>query len=323
MAIRGGNLEVEVYQSKHKSMWNDFTLSSKNGVFLFCRDYMEYHSDRFQDHSLLFFSDGKLVGLLPANVSNNVLSSHAGLTFGGIISDGEMSTKMMLNIFEAMIDHCKGAGITEIVYKVIPYIFHSVPSGEDQYALFRYGAKLLGRNVFSSIYMPSRVRFSKNRRNCIKRALDSGLCVKQSFDFCSFMKIGEEVLKARHGAAPVHSATELELLAKRFPENIKLFASFKNDVMLAGVIIYENTHVAHAQYAFNSDEGLKLGAEDVIFGYLISDYYKSMKYFDFGCSNEQLGQILNEGLISYKEGFGAQAIPQDIYQLFINDKTFR
>ena len=47
---------------------------------------MEYHSDRFKDYSLLFYRDGQLVGLLPANIRNDTLFSHEGLTFGGVIA---------------------------------------------------------------------------------------------------------------------------------------------------------------------------------------------------------------------------------------------
>ena len=58
-----------------------------------------------------------------------------------------------------------------------------------------------------------------------------------------------------------------------------------------------------------------MGAQDVIIDYLIDDYYKGKKYFDFGISTEKLGQVLNLGLISHKEGFGARATVNDFYQL--------
>ena len=42
---------------------------SKNGTFLFLRAYMDYHSDRFHDHSLMFHNEkGKLIAVLPANI---------------------------------------------------------------------------------------------------------------------------------------------------------------------------------------------------------------------------------------------------------------
>lgn len=47
--------------------WNGFVARSKNGTFLFDRRYMDYHSDRFEDYSLMFYREGRLYALMPAN----------------------------------------------------------------------------------------------------------------------------------------------------------------------------------------------------------------------------------------------------------------
>jgi hypothetical protein len=278
---------------------------------------MEYHSDRYGDHSLLFFKNGKLVGLMPANLNNNVLNSHEGLTFGGIISDNEMKTSMMIEIFEKIIKHCEEEGFKELFYKTIPSIYHKIPAEEDLYALYRCGARLIERDVISSIRLPLNVNCSKERKRTIKKAKSKNIVVKRSFDFRTFMKIEEEVLFERHRVRPVHSASEMIQLAERFPNNIKLFASFKEDTMLAGTIIFESANVAHSQYAADSNEGWALGALDLVFDQLITEYYVNKKFFDFGCSSENHYKVLNGGLLRYKEGFGARAIMQDFYRLSI------
>lgn len=280
---------------------------------------MEYHSDRFQDHSLLFFKGGKLIGLLPANIKDGVLYSHAGLTFGGVISGHDMNTAVMLDIFCSLVNYCRNKEIKEIIYKTIPYIYHSVPADEDLYALFRFKAQLLGRSVTSSIYGPSKLKFDESRLRAVKRAKKNNLTVKRSYDFEKYMKIVEDVLKERHGVKPVHTVSEMEFLANRFPDNIKLFSSFKNESMLAGVITYESKNVVHAQYIANSNDGRDLGALDLIFDYLINDIFKAKKYFDFGISTEQAGQFLNVGLLEYKEDFGARAVILDSYKLTVED----
>ena len=94
------DISIVQYNPKYKTLWDNFVSNSKNGVFLLNRDYMDYHSDRFRDHSLMFFKNEKLIGLMPANEHNNALNSHEGLTFGGIISDNEMKTPIMMEIFE-------------------------------------------------------------------------------------------------------------------------------------------------------------------------------------------------------------------------------
>ena len=308
-------VKVSAYKTENSNLWNDFVAGSKNGCFLFCRNYMDYHSDRFKDHSLMFFQNDKLVGLLPANVEEGVLYSHAGLTFGGVISNYSMSTNLMLKIFEKIKEHCLSQGIYKIIYKPIPAIYHSIPSDEDLYALFRSDAKLIGRNVASCIYLPEKRKFETKRREAIKKAQNNGLVVKQSYDVESFMRLVEQVVTERHGARPVHTSGEMCLLASRFPSNIKLFASYRGAVMLAGCLIYESKNVAHGQYAANSNEGRALGAQDIIIDYLINDYYKGKKYFDFGISTLDHGRILNEGLIAHKESFGANTIVYDLYEM--------
>jgi lipid II:glycine glycyltransferase (peptidoglycan interpeptide bridge formation enzyme) len=131
------------------------------------------------------------------------------------------------------------------------------------------------------------------------------------------MRILEQNLVERHGVKPVHNVDEIKLLASRFPNNIKLYASFKDEVMLAGIIIYESHNVAHIQYAANSTEGLKLGAQDIVEEYLINDRYKDKRYYDFGISTENQGRILNPGLIKFKEDFGASAVVYDVYQIVL------
>jgi hypothetical protein len=304
-----------MYKPENKTTWDNFVTTSKNGGFLFFRDYLEYHSHRFTDHSLMFYSDNKLTALLPASVDGSTLYSHGGLTFGGIISDYTMKTPLMLQIFHSLTTHCHNHGITEIIYKPVPYIYHSIPADEDLYALFTYNAYLVARNVSSAIYLPNTLSFDGNRKDNLRKARKNNLTVHQSNDFDSFMRIEEEVLIERHGVKPVHSAEEIKMLADRFPDNIKLFASFKDDVMLAGIIMYESRNVAHMQYAANSKAGWNIGAQDIIEDHLIKEHYKDKRYFDFGISTEKHGTLLNVGLIKRKENFGASAVVYDTYKI--------
>ncbi|MBE3117085.1 GNAT family N-acetyltransferase [Candidatus Bathyarchaeota archaeon] len=310
-------MDIIVYSPENKVLWDNFVSNSKNGVFLFFRNYMEYHSGRFTDYSLMFFRKGLLVGLLPANIKNDTLFSHEGLTFGGVIACHNIKTSIMLDIFEALIEHCRSQGIRKVLYKSIPYIYHSVPANEDLYALFRFNAQLIARNASSCIYLPDQRKFAASRKDNIRKAKKNDITVQQSSDLDSFMRIVEETLSERHGVKPVHTVDEIKLLAGRFPENIRLFASYKGDVMLAGAIIYESKNVAHVQYSANSKEGWSIGAQDIIEDYLINEYYKDKRYYDFGISTENFGQVLNLGLIERKEGFGASSVMYDLYELKI------
>jgi hypothetical protein len=308
-------ISLTVYKPELRKTWDDFVSNSKNGVFFFERNYMEYHADRFADHSLLFFKNGDPVAIMPANVREDTLYSHQGLTFGGVISSRDMRAETMLDVFALIIQHAKEIGVKRIVYKAIPRIYHDIPSDEDLYALYYYGAKLLRRDITTTVSLDRKFQFDKNRLRTIKKAHHNNIVVRESVDYATFMMILEQVLRERHAVQPVHSIPEIELLASRFPNNIKLFASYKENKMLAGVVMYESKHVAHSQYIANSNEGWPIGALDVLFDYLIRSYVGKKRFFDFGISTEKEGHFLNKGLISYKEGFAGSGAVHDFYEL--------
>ena len=79
-------LRVQRYQPADKARWDAFVGDAKNSTFLFRRDYMDYHQERFVDHSLMILEGAEIVALLPANIDRHgVLVSHQGLTYGGLV----------------------------------------------------------------------------------------------------------------------------------------------------------------------------------------------------------------------------------------------
>ncbi len=309
-------IEINQYCQNQQNIWNEFVKNSKNGTFLLNRDYMDYHSDRFIDHSLMFYQEKELVALLPANLRDEVLYSHQGLTYGGFIINNKMKASLMLDIFGELIKYLQKNNIRKLVYKAIPYIYHNQPSEEDLYALFKNNASLSRRDIATTIYINKKLGFSKSKKCGLSKARQNNLIVKRSYDWKSFMEI-EEITLQKHSARPVHNIEEIKLLANNFPDNIKLFASFKEESMVAGIIIFENKNITHTQYMANSKIGMEIGGLDIIIWYLLEEEYKNKKYFDFGISTEQQGKYLNEGLINQKEMFGGRAICYDHYELNI------
>ncbi len=311
-------MKIINYSKEYKNQWNDFVKKAKNSHFFFLRDYMEYHSDRFNDNSLLILDDKeKIMSLLPANRNENTLYSHQGLTFGGFIVDDKMKTETMLEIFEILKIFLKEADIEKLIYKCIPYIYHIKPSEEDRYALFRNDAKLIRRDVSSTIDLTEQIRYSKGRKWTVNKAKKENIEVIYSEDYDVFWNLLSSVLESNHEAKPVHSLEEIKSLVKKFPKNIKLYLAKKGDTVVSGALIYENENIVHTQYLANSELGRETSALDLLIDYLIKEIYKNKKYFDFGISNENAGQYLNMGLIAQKEGFGARAVVQDFYELEI------
>ena len=303
------------YKAENSIIWDRFIDSSKNGTFMLKRAYMDYHSNRFIDNSLMFYIDEKLVAVLPASKHNTQIRSHGGLTYGGLIMSKKIMVQQVLDIFDALKSYLKENGFESLLYKRIPNIYYRYPSDEDLYALFRCGANLIRRDISSTIYLPSKINFSERRKRGCKHAVKNNIEVRQSFDFERYIELLTDVLKKYHNAIPVHTASELQSLANNFPENIKLYAAYSGNRMLAGVILYVTETVAHAQYIANSDEGRCIGALDCIFDFLINNQFSMIEYFDFGISTENAGLYLNDGLITQKQEFGGRGISYDFYEL--------
>ena len=308
-------VRVELYEPKYRARWDEFIRQSKNGVFIFQRNYLEYHSDRFTDLSLLFFQGDQLVAVMPANRVDDTVVSHGGLTFGGIISDERMTTILMLDVFSVLMKELRARGFKKLIYKAIPHIYHLLPAEEDLYALFRHNARLFRRDVSSTIIACRRLELARNRRRALQHAKSEGLKVARTQEFSRFMAIAETNLQERHGVRPVHTAAEMQLLADRFPENIKLYAVHLQDEMLGGVIIYETGNVAHGQYRHATEKGMSMGALDCVMDVLLNEVYPDKPYIDFGISTVDNGRTLNIDLIQNKESYGARATVYDFYEL--------
>lgn len=307
---------IQRYNSSYFELWNDFTEKSKNGTFLLHRDFMEYHSERFSDHSLLIFEGEKLKALLPANESGIALHSHQGLTYGGLLLDLKIHLADVIAIVKAVLHYCHEAGFQKLFIKTIPVIYHKVPAQEMEYALFLADAKITRRDSLSVIENAFAAGISTSRKNGIKRGKDNGLTIVEDDNFELFWNaILLPNLQAKHGAAPVHSLQEIQLLKRRFPKNIRQFNVYNNGKIVAGTTIFETDTVAHAQYISGDENRTALGSIDYLYGHLVKEVFADKKYFDFGTSNENQGMKLNNGLCFWKESYGARTIIQDFYEI--------
>ncbi len=313
-------ISIQRYTPEHKRLWDEFVAKSKNATFLHFRDYMDYHANRFTDHSLMAFdAKGNVLALLPANIDGDTLHSHQGLTYGGWLTPiKHFNASTMLELFDATIQTLKKNGIRMLVYKAIPYIYHRYPADEDLYALFRHGAQQTECDISITCVNGSPLnKYSKGTKLNIAKARQNGIEIAESQDFESFWKILETHLKARHNATPVHSLQEMRLLHERFPNNIRLFSAFRNGNLVAGCVYYVTDTVAHVQYAGNTPEGMALGAMTLIHDQVMHDTFAGKRYYDFGTCNEQHGQYLNDGLVIQKAGLGGRGIAYNIYKLDI------
>lgn len=310
-------IRVERYSERKAEEWDAFVRNSKNGTFLFQRGYMDYHADRFEDHSLMFYEDNKILALLPAHEREHSLYSHFGLSYGGFVMNLECTAINVIEIFRVLKQYLYDNAFTTLFYKRMPWCYHTLPSEEDLYAMSIVFAdvRLFKRDLATLIIQNNKPRWRKDRRRALKRAQANGVIVNEQNDFSEFWQLLVNHLADRHSAKPVHSLEEIMLLKSRFPENIKLYEARQNGKLLGGLVVYITQQVLRGQYSSTTPEGRALGAMEAIKDYLLNSGSLDYQYFDFGTSAADSETHLNESLILQKEGFGGRGIVYDTYMI--------
>jgi len=310
------NCTVKRYHEKDYAQWNAFVSQAKNATFLFHRDFMDYHKDRFEDYSLMIYKNEKLVAVLPANRVGEIVYSHQGLTYGGLIYGGDLKLASVILVFKAVLFYLNENEIVKIQLKTLPSIYHDKSAEELNYALFLAEAKLIRRDTLAVIDLSKPIRFSKIRLRGIQKGINNELVIKEENNFESFWnQILIPNLESRHDAEPVHAIAEMQFLKNHFENNIRQFNVYYNDEIVAGTTIFESENVAHCQYISKFEKQENLGSLDFLYNHLIKKVFANKRYFDFGVSNENQGKILNEGLSYWKESFGASTIVHDFYEV--------
>ena len=309
-------MEIVRYEPRDASEWNTLVAQAVNATFLHDRHYMDYHADRFTDHSLVIKdTDGTLVAAFPASQHEDTIVSHGGLTYGGLLCMRKNGAKKNIDIFKACVEHYKAQGFKSLRYKPLPHIYQSLPCDDDLYALFILGARCVRTDISTTISLDIRPPYSKGKKYNLSKARKAGLTVSRTPEFKTFFDMVSARLEEKYSVRPTHTAEEMTLLHQRFPEKIQLFNCYnKDNQLLAGVLIYDCGHCVHAQYMASTESGRENGALDLAVDAAIQ-HYADRRYFDFGISTEQQGRYLNEGLIRQKELFGGTSTVYQVWEL--------
>lgn len=315
-------IHIRRYTPSDAPVWDAFVRESRNGTFLFERAYMDYHSNRFTDHSLLCYDEkDRLIALLPANECDTSLFSHQGLTYGGFVLSPRVTSSDLIALFDTIIIYARERGLSQLFYKPVPTIYHRLPSQEEEYVLWRLGAEVEVCNLSSTIDLQEealQLRPEYCRRNIYGRLRNQGFIVDWEAPLEEFWPILTSNLRQRYDAQPVHTLEEMCRLQKAFPDQI-LCCVVRNaeGVALGGVVLFESLQVAHTQYSSASPEGKQCGALDYLYMSILENYrlQQEIRFFDFGTSNEEGGHVLNQSLIHYKESFGGRGVVYKTYKL--------
>lgn len=314
------NYTVKRYESNYFSDWNAFISKAKNATFLFHRNYMEYHSDRFEDFSLMVYDEKKLVAVLPANRVGETVYSHQGLTYGGLVLPIKIKANVTIEIIDAVVLFLKQNAVLELLYKQLPILYFSKVSNEIDYFLLQKGAHLLRKDMNLAINLSKDLMISKSKLKHFNKS-NANLQIVEETDFTFFWNyVLQPRLKDKYNLKPVHNLAEISLLKSYFPDNIKQFSAYFEEQIVAGITIFDFGNVIKSQYGSTTKEGEQLRALDFLYITLINKYKKEGKlYFDMGIVNENEGKEFNSGLLNQKEELGCDIYNQDYYKWTFND----
>ncbi len=276
---------------------------------------MEYHHHRFEDFSLLFYKKDKLIALLPANRTGTTLHSHQGLSYGGLLLHQHCNFKEHYELFYQLIKYLYGQNISKLCIREIPRIYQKSIAEENHILYFWSKAELLRTDVYSYLAMEQQPQPNRNRQRAIKKALEKHIRIMESDDYDTFWNsILIPNLKQRFGVTPTHTVGEIKQLRQNFPGHIQLFAAYEDKVMKAAAVIFVMDDVAHFQYSSGAKDRAENGALDLLFHRII-EHYAGKKYISFGTSSNKENNTINEGLLYWKESYGAQHTVQRFYTI--------
>jgi len=313
-------MSVLPFSEVQSSDWDTFCTQAVNATFLHTRRFLSYHGSRFEDASVCVICDDKMVGVMPAAryLSNSeIVCSHPGITYGGLIVTEWLTGARFLKALDTVAWHYADKGFSRLIYKVVPHIYHRRPAQEDLYALQRMGAHRLRVDLAAVIDLADCGGLSSRRVRALKKSQSAGIVVDANVEnLGSFWKVLEKNLTSSHNASPVHSVEEMALLMDRFPNNISLRVAILEKDIVAGVVLFDSVRVRHCQYIGSSEIGRDKGALDAIFNSSIREASElGFRFFSFGISTEEEGKVLNEGLYTFKNEFGASGVVHEFYEL--------
>ncbi|WP_300977484.1 FemAB family protein [Flavobacterium sp.] len=310
------NYSVRPYQESDYELWNTFVSAAKNATFLFHRDFMEYHKERFDDFSLLVFDKVKLVAVLPANRVDSTVYSHQGLTYGGLVYASKLKIEKIETILDLLFDFFKSKRIEHFYLHPIPSFYLGQGNAAIDFFLMKKGAQLYRKEMNMVAHLSQEIPISKSKLKHFRRTEVLGLRVVEETNFQPFWeKILEPRLAERYDVKPVHSLAEIQLLHERFPQNIKQFSVYLEDKIVAGITIFEFENGVKSQYGATSKKGEKYRALDFLFISLLDIFQKRGKlFFDMGIVNDFGEKGFHSGLLQQKEELGCTVWSQDFYK---------
>ncbi|WP_052158279.1 hypothetical protein [Lacinutrix jangbogonensis] len=277
---------------------------------------MDYHSDRFEDFSLMVFKGENLIALLPGNKKGKTLFSHQGLSYGGLIVSKKIRTIDYIETFSTLLKWLNTKGVLEMRIKQLPFIYNKHLTQEFEYIMHDIDCKVVANNSYYVLDQLQQYKPNRNRLRGIKKGKDVMTLEDSGMDYF-WEHVLTKNLCDKFGVMPVHTYQEIVLLQSKFPNQIKFYSAKEGGIIHAGALLFITDNVVHFQYSSGKENRDETGALDFLFDAIIRKY-SEYKYISFGSSATDDTLKIDSGLAYWKESFGAYLIPQRTYAIKTN-----
>lgn len=312
---------IKSYHSELKNHWDEFVVNSKSATFLFQRDFMDYHKDRFEDCSLMIYDREQLIAIFPANISDGVVHSHQGLTYGGLFLKEGFPINQLEEIFKLVLNFFKTQKIESVIVKSLPEFYSSKSEEETDCFQKLQHCSVLKQNIVMAINYHQDFKINKTKIKRFKKLERNGFTIKEGrSEFNTFWDtILLKRLAEKHNSKPVHSLSEIEHLYSKFEDEIIQYNICQNEEVLAGITIFKKGNIVKSQYGMASVEGENLNALDMLFVFLIYKFRdEGMQYFSMGTVSNDSELGYSKGMLNQKQELGCSKYIQNIWKIEIN-----
>ena len=304
--------------------WEKFISDSNNGTIFQKQAFLKYHINRkFVDGSLVIKNKSTIVAVVPAAIKKNILYSHPGSSYGGIVLSHSLDFKMIHDILKVIDEYCIAQKYKALFLINSPSIYQKKSDQSLDYLLQWNGFKQTELYISHAVDMSKTSDIlsllTKRKRRYINNNQELN---SLTFEEEAYLDEFYDILiasKKKYNTTPTHSLDELIKLKDMFPQQIKLLVTRNENKIIGGsLIFFTNDNVALVFY----NTILEQYRESQI---AMLQLYKCMEiakkhnfqWIDFGVSHtpEQENPLTPKfSLIHFKEQFNAKGVLRIAYQ---------
>jgi len=322
-------ITYKVYNNNFRE-WDTFIDQSINGTIFHKQQFLSYHINRdFNNHSLLFYKKNILIAVFPASIIENILISHPGASFGGIIYS-RISLNDLLQILDLIEEYAIKHKCINITMTPTPVIYNHKDESLS-YALRwkkyeekeQYFASIIPiqNNLHNQInqIIKNKSRTQKYYNNIIKKYNLEIVWINEFNEFYPILKEN----KKKYNGKPTHTLDELNKINTLLPNAIKLLAIKKDGAVIGGNMIFmakENIGIIFYNMIDYQFSAMQISTIQILESIKWA-HENNIKYLDFGVSHESGEQHLLEpkmSLIKFKEEFGSFGVVRSVLSKNIN-----